>query len=163
MDIPTTPGLELNSVQSVNGAYLFRITVTAEQDAIWQDLRRCIQEDTLPDEFPGIRYISVSEETPTPGDRYSATIAVKPPPGFWQLDAAFEQLAKAWQTAVAEEGSADSRQTVISAFHTAIHTMRQYHEDILNAPQFDDTPDGITDMFEYIHGVMQEEQESDHG
>lgn len=163
MNIPTTPGLELNSVQQVNDTYLFRITVTAEQDSVWQDLRRCFQEDTVPDDFPGIRYVSVSKETETTDDRYSATIAVKPPPGFWQLDSAFEQLVKAWQTAIAEEGSADSRQTVINAFHVAVQTMGQYHEDITNAPEFDDTPEGIIDMFEYIHSAVQEEQENNNG
>ena len=156
MNIHIPPSLQLESVRTIQGqnpyepSYLLRISTSDPTEPLLETLRYHHQHDTLPEDHPGVKNISISDET-TEGSGYSLTIAVKPPPGFTELDDAFRYLASSWQTAVTEDASLDSQQTVIHAFQVAMLTLNQFITDVANAPCFEDSPEGMTAMFEYIH------------
>ena len=157
MNIHIPPSLQLESVRTVQNqlpgeqSYLFRISTSDPAEPLLELLRYHHQHDTLPEDHPGVKNISISEETTAGSAGYSITVAVKPPPGFTELDDAFRYLDRSWQTAETEHASLDSQQTVIHSFQVAMHTLNQFIDDVANAPAFVDTPEGMTAMFEYIH------------
>lgn len=169
MIIHTPPAVNLESVNTIQAqspgehSYLLRVSTTDDSHPLLDYLRHHHQHNTLPEDHPGVMHVAISEE-PTHGQPgYSLTIAVKPPPGFTDLDIAFERLANAWQTAETEQASLDSQQTVIHAWHTAMANLNKFVTDVSNAPAFDDTPEGIADLFDYIHEqiALQNETEPD--
>ena len=160
MNIHITDGLELCHVRQINDSYLFRIIVGPEQEHMWQQYAVVEQTEQLPSEFPGIEYLEVRREACLPDQQYVAAVMIKPPPGFAELELAYRHLNEAWQTAVREEFSLDSRQTVINAFLRAMNITEEYHHQVANAPVFDDTAEGATDMFDYIHQAIQDSQDS---
>lgn len=156
MNIHITDGLELCHVRQINDSYLFRIIVGPEQEHMWQQYAVVDHTDQMPPEFPGIEYLEVRREADLPDQRYVAAVMIRPPPGFAELELAYRHLTQAWQTAVSEDFSLDSRQTVISAFLRALNRTEEYHQKVASAPVFDDTPEGATDMFDYIHQAIQD-------
>lgn len=160
MNIHIAEGLELCHISQVNDSYLFRIIVGPEQEHMWQQYAIADHTEQLPPEFPGIQYLEVRREAELPDNRYVAAVMIKPPPGFAELELAYRHLTEAWQTAVREDFSLDSSQTVISAFLRAMNTTEEYHHTVANAPVFDDSAEDATAMFDYMHQAIQEAQDS---